>query len=120
MATGRPRSVTSMRSFNGGPVYVCENPTVVAEAANVLGACSAPLVCSSGDPAGAATLLPRSLAQSGAQLRHHGDLDWPGLSIANGIFARFGARPLRFDAAAAHSGGSALRGPPSGPAGTLS
>ena len=103
-------------SLNGRPVYVCENPTVVAEAANVLGAPSAPLVCSSGHPAGAATLLLRSLAESGAKLRYHGDFDWPGLSIANGIFARFGARPWRFDAAAyraaAHSGGSALRGQP--------
>ena len=103
-------------SLNGRPVYVCENPTVVAEAANVLGAPSAPLVCSSGHPAGAATLLLRSLVESGAQLRYHGDFDWPGIGIANGIFARFGARPWRFDAAAyraaAHSGGSALRGQP--------
>jgi len=103
-------------SLNGRPVYVCENPTVVAEAANVLGTSSAPLVCASGHPAGAATLLLRSLAESGGQLRYHGDFDWPGIGIANGIFARFGARPWRFDAAAyraaAHSGGSALRGQP--------
>src|SRR6266511_1963270 len=108
------RDPPGFRSLNGRHVYVCENPTVVAETANVLGAASAPLVCASGHPAGAATLLLRSLAESGAQLRYHGDFDWPGLSIANGIVARFGARPWRFDAAsyraAAPSGGSALRG----------
>jgi uncharacterized protein (TIGR02679 family) len=108
------RDPPGFRSLNGCPVYVCENPTVVAEAANVLGASSAPLVCASGHPAGAAVLLLRSLAESGALLRYHGDFDWPGLSIANGIVARFGARPWRFDAAAycaaAQCGGSALRG----------
>src|SRR5438067_9664159 len=35
-------------SLRGRRVYVCENPTVVAEAANVLGFASAPVVCASG------------------------------------------------------------------------
>jgi uncharacterized protein (TIGR02679 family) len=108
------RDAPRFPSLQGRPVYVCENPTVVAEAANVLGTSSAPLVCASGHPAGAATLLLRSLAESGARLRYHGDFDWPGLGIANGILARFGACPWRFDAAAyravAGAGGSALRG----------
>jgi uncharacterized protein (TIGR02679 family) len=108
------RDPPRFHTLNGHPVYVCENPTVVAEAANVLGTSSAPLVCASGHPAGAATLLLRSLAESGALLRYHGDFDWPGIGIANGIFARFRACPWRFDAAAyrasAHSAGSALRG----------
>jgi uncharacterized protein (TIGR02679 family) len=108
------RDAPRFHSLRGRAVYVCENPTVVAEAANVLGASGAPLVCASGHPAGAATLLLRSLAESGALLRYHGDFDWPGLGIANGIFARFRACPWRFDAAAyrasAHSAGSALRG----------
>jgi uncharacterized protein (TIGR02679 family) len=95
-------------------VYVCENPTVVAEAANVVGSSSAPLVCASGHPAGAATVLLRQLAESGANLRYHGDFDWPGITIANGLFARFGVGPWQFDAAAyraaARSGGSLLRG----------
>lgn len=95
-------------------VYVCENPTVVAEAANALGPRSAPLVCCSGHPAGAATVLLRLLGHAGAKLRYHGDFDWPGLTIANGIVTRFNADPWRFDAQAyrlaAASGGPKLRG----------
>ena len=103
-------------SLRGRRVYVCENPTVVAEAANVLGSASAPIVCASGHPAGAATVLLRLLAASGAHLLYHGDFDWPGITIANGLFTRFGVAPWHFDApayrAATHSGGSKLRGRP--------
>jgi uncharacterized protein (TIGR02679 family) len=104
--------------LSGRPVFICENPVVVAEASNRLGALSAPVVCVSGHPAGAATLLLRRLAWAGAVLRYHGDFDWPGLTIANGVVARFGARPWRFDAAAYRSavesnrGGAPLRGAP--------
>lgn len=102
-------------SLHGRSVYICENPTVVAAAANVLGAASAPIVCTSGHPAGAPTLLLRALAAAGAVLRYHGDFDWPGIAIANGIFRRFGVVPWRFDAAsyrAAPSGAAKLRGAP--------
>jgi uncharacterized protein (TIGR02679 family) len=97
-------------------VYLCENPTVVAEAANRLGAESAPLVCTSSHPAAAATTLLRLLTSAGAELVYHGDFDWPGLTIANGIITRFGARPWRMDGAAyrraAKRGGGVLRGEP--------
>ncbi|MGI9148995.1 MAG: DUF2399 domain-containing protein [Chloroflexota bacterium] len=75
--------------------YVCENPTVVAEAANALGPRSAPRVCCSGNPAGAATVLLRLLDQAGATLLYHGDFDWPGLTIANSIITPFNAGPWR-------------------------
>lgn len=97
-------------------VFACENPAVVAEAANRLGVQAGPLVCASGHPAGAATLLLRRLAEAGAELRYHGDFDWAGLAIANGLVARFGVRPWRLDAAAYRSavasgrGGAPLRG----------
>jgi uncharacterized protein (TIGR02679 family) len=103
---------------NGRPVFVCENPAVVAETANRLGPAAAPLVCASGHPAGAATLLLRRLAESGAALRYHGDFDWPGLTIATGIVSRFGASPWRFDGVAYRSAvtggrsGELLRGAP--------
>jgi uncharacterized protein (TIGR02679 family) len=75
-----------------------------------------PLSVLSGHPAGAATVLLRLLAASGAHLLYHGDFDWPGITIANGLFARFGVAPWRFDAPAyrtvARSGGSKLRGRP--------
>jgi uncharacterized protein (TIGR02679 family) len=104
--------------LRGRSVFVCENPVVVAEASNSIGTQSAPLVCVSGHPAGAATLLLGRLVEAGAVLRYHGDFDWPGVTIANGVVARFGARSWRFDAAAYRSsvaagrGGAPLRGAP--------
>jgi uncharacterized protein (TIGR02679 family) len=104
--------------LGGRAVFICENPTVVSEAANRLGPTAAPLVCASGHPAGAATLLLRRLAESGAALRYHGDFDWPGVTIARGVISRFGATPWRFDAVAYRSavtggrGGEPLRGAP--------
>jgi len=64
MEAGQPLHLTVRQLLRHPPsfpglrdrvVYVCENPTVVAEAANALGPRSAPLVCCSGHPAGAAT-----------------------------------------------------------------
>jgi Protein of unknown function C-terminus (DUF2399) len=61
-------------------------------------------------------VLLRQLGAAGARLRYHGDFDWPGITIANGIAARFGALPWRLDAgafrSAADEGGPALRGTP--------
>lgn len=76
-------------------VWVCENPTVVAAAADELGARCAPLVCSGGQPSTAVTTLLRQVAASGATLRYHGDFDWPGLAIATGMIERLGALPWR-------------------------
>jgi uncharacterized protein (TIGR02679 family) len=100
----------------GRLVFVCENPTVVAEAANRLGAASAPLVCTGGHPGAAAILLLRQLAAAGGELRYHGDFDWGGITIANNVIGGFAAHPWRLDAAsyrrAAAPGGSVLRGTP--------
>jgi uncharacterized protein (TIGR02679 family) len=102
--------------LRGRSVHLCENPTVVAEAANRLGARCAPLVCTSTHPAAAATVLLRALAEAGADLLYHGDFDWPGITIANGIITRFGVRAWRLDAAAyrraAAAGGPGLVGRP--------
>ena len=82
----------------GRTVYVCENPNLVAIAADRLGLRCAPLVCADGMPAAAQrTLLPQ-LAEAGANLAYHGDFDWPGLRIANLVMRSFGARPWRFGA----------------------
>jgi uncharacterized protein (TIGR02679 family) len=100
----------------GRGVFMCENPSVVAEAANRLGTASAPLICVNTHPGAAATVLLRQLGAAGARLRYHGDFDWPGITIANGIIARFGALPWRLDAdayrSAAQTGGPRLRGAP--------
>lgn len=80
-------------------VYVCENPTIVALAADELAASSPPLVCTDGMPGAAQRTLLAQLARAGAQLAYHGDFDWPGLAVGNFVRREFGARPWRFGAA---------------------
>jgi uncharacterized protein (TIGR02679 family) len=121
---GQPVHLTARQLLRDPPdlpvrdssVFVCENPTVIAEAAGRLGARTAPLVCANAHPGAAATVLLRQLAAAGARLRYHGDFDWPGITIANGIIGRFGAHPWRLDTsayrAAASLGGASLRGQP--------
>jgi uncharacterized protein (TIGR02679 family) len=110
------RDPPDLSALQGRDVFVCENPTVVAEAANRLGADAAPLICANTHPGGAATVLLRQLGAGGARLRYHGDFDWPGVTIANGMLARFGALPWRLDAgayqSAADEDGPPLRGRP--------
>jgi uncharacterized protein (TIGR02679 family) len=83
----------------GRTVYFCENPNLVAIAADRLGPRCAPLVCTDGMPAAAQRTLLAQLAQAGARLLYHGDFDWPGLRIANLVIGSFGAQPWRFGAA---------------------
>ena len=98
----------------GRPVHVCENPAVVAEAADALGSTCAPLVCTHGRPGAAVTTLLRQLRAAGAALRYHGDFDWPGLAIGNQIIGQHGVSPWRFSAPdyAAAQAGNPLGGPP--------
>ncbi|MGH8219723.1 MAG: TIGR02679 family protein [Steroidobacteraceae bacterium] len=77
-------------------VFVCENPNVVAIAADSLGPLSAPLVCTDGMPGAAQQTLLRQLAACGARLRYHGDFDWPGVSIGNFVTRTFAVEPWRF------------------------
>lgn len=77
-------------------VYVCENPAVVAMAADRLGTAAAPLVCTDGMPSAAQRTLLAQLHDTGAELRYHGDFDWPGIAIGNYVIRAFGARPWRF------------------------
>ncbi|WP_240905655.1 TIGR02679 family protein [Thiorhodococcus mannitoliphagus] len=81
------------------PISICENPAVVAEAANALGLNCTPLICTRGQPSAAVITLLNQLVEAGARLRYHGDFDWPGIRIANGIIDRHGAVPWRMDAA---------------------
>lgn len=95
-------------------VYVCENPTVVAAAANRLGASGAPLVCIEGQPRTAARVLLGRLVAAGIRLVYHGDFDWAGIHIGNLMTRRHGAVPWRFSTAdyRAARGGRPLEGPP--------
>ncbi|HEU4375648.1 MAG TPA: TIGR02679 family protein [Telluria sp.] len=83
---------------DGLTVYVCENPNLVAIAADSLGAQCAPLVCTDGMPAAAQLVLLGQLRDAGAMLRYHGDFDWPGIAIGNLVMRQFGATPWRFSA----------------------
>ncbi|WP_462185835.1 MULTISPECIES: TIGR02679 family protein [unclassified Frankia] len=81
-----------------GVVYLCENPIVLASAADELAGRTPPLVCVNGQPSAAVIGLLSALAGQGARFAYHGDFDWGGLRIANGLRERIGWRPWRFDA----------------------
>src|SRR5216684_3003142 len=92
-------------------VYVCENPNLVAIAADHWGSDCAPLVCTDGMPAAAQRCLLSQLAKARAQLCYHGDFDWPGVRIGNHVMREHGAQSWRFGAAdykAAVEGASGL------------
>lgn len=79
-------------------IYVCENPNIVAIAADQLGSRCAPLVCTEGMPAAAQRTLLTQLSEARAQLLYHGDFDWPGVRIANFVMRTWPAQPWRFRA----------------------
>ena len=99
--------------LNGVEIFVCENPSVVAAAARIG---SPPLVCLRGQPSAATVRLLTQLSAAGATFRYHGDFDWGGIRIANGLFRRFGFSPWRFRARdyerMASSGSTPLLGKP--------
>ncbi|MGW2569413.1 TIGR02679 family protein [Streptomyces sp. NPDC001537] len=101
---GEP-AVLTLRQLTHSPpstaptvVYVCENPTVLATAADTHGPTCAPLVCLQGQPSAAALTLLRHLHTQGAGLRYHGDFDWGGLRIADALLRRVPWRPWRYTA----------------------
>jgi uncharacterized protein (TIGR02679 family) len=109
---------TSRRGISGQTVHICENPAVLALAADRLGSGCAPLVCSGGQPGAAAMHLLRALANAGACLVHHGDFDWGGVRIGNVLHTRLTVAPWRFgadqymQAAASAPSSQALSGAP--------
>jgi len=75
---------------SAGIVHVCENPVVVAAAADHArgrDGSRAPLICSEGVPSLAARDLLSSLARQGARILYHGDFDWAGARIAGQVSA---------------------------------
>ena len=88
--------------LNPGPprdgwVRICENPVVVAAAADELGAGCQPLVCVGGQPSAAGWRLLGLLAAGGAEFVYHGDFDWGGVRIAGTVRHRVNWRPWRYD-----------------------
>jgi uncharacterized protein (TIGR02679 family) len=78
-------------------VRMCENPVVVAAAADELGARCQPLVCVSGQPSAAVWRLLGLLAAGGARFDYHGDFDWGGARIARSVLQRVDWQPWRYD-----------------------
>ena len=78
-------------------VLICENPVVVAAAADELGARCQPLVCVSGQPSAAGWRLLELLSVGGAVFGYHGDFDWGGVRIAKAVRHRVNWRPWRYD-----------------------
>ncbi|GAA3377915.1 hypothetical protein GCM10020367_55470 [Streptomyces sannanensis] len=122
--TGEP-AVLTLRHLTRHPprtapatVRVCENPTVLAAAADTHGSACPPLVCLQGQPSAAALTLLRHLHSHGATLLYHGDFDWGGLRIATTLLNRVPWRPWRYTAAHYRAAAAAtplappLTGPP--------
>jgi uncharacterized protein (TIGR02679 family) len=80
-------------------IFVCENPAVMAAAADRWRARAKPLVCVEGQPSLAAQALLELLVRQGFVLRYHGDFDWGGIRIAAGIWNKFSFQPWRFECA---------------------
>jgi uncharacterized protein (TIGR02679 family) len=82
----------------GRTVFVCENPNLLAIAADALGSDCPPMVCTDGMPAAAQRALLTQLREAGARLLYHGDFDWAGVVIGNTMMREFGASAWRFGA----------------------
>ena len=128
--TGQP-AVLTLRQLRGhdealsaGLVRICENPVVIAAAADELGSRCPPLVCVGGQPSAAGWRLLDLLAAGGTEFRYHGDFDWGGIRIASAVRQRVSQghscwRPWRYDrdayeaaATAVLAGHAATRLPP--------
>jgi uncharacterized protein (TIGR02679 family) len=100
---GQP-TVLTLRQLrcHGDPLHavrvrMCENPAIVAAAADGLGARCQPLVCVGGQPSAAVWRLLELLAAGGAQFDYHGDFDWGGVRIASAVLQRVNWRPWRYN-----------------------
>jgi uncharacterized protein (TIGR02679 family) len=89
-------------------VRICENPVVVAAAADELGPGCQPLVCVGGQPSAAGCRLLELLAAGGAEFGYHGDFDWGGVRIARAVLHRVSWRPWWYDGQAYEDAVSAV------------
>ena len=91
-------SAPTIQTANQSPLFVCENPSIVASAADRLGSKCQPLICVEGQPNLAAYKLLQMAMSRGWKIFYHGDFDWGGIRIANWIYKHLGFSPWRFDA----------------------
>jgi uncharacterized protein (TIGR02679 family) len=91
LAAGPEPLWLTLRSLNGVfhadalDIYVCENPSVLIAAADVLGTHARPLICTSGRPSAAAVRLITGLAATGASLHIRADDDATGQEIVKSL-----------------------------------
>jgi uncharacterized protein (TIGR02679 family) len=98
---------------------VCESPSVLRAAAGQLGAGSAPLVCTEGEPSVACYQLLKAAVATGTRIHWHSDFDWQGLRMTAAAIRRLGAAPWLMGAdnyrtalaSGPGSGSEPLRGP---------
>jgi uncharacterized protein (TIGR02679 family) len=84
-------------SLSAGLVRICENPVVVAAAADELGAACPPLICVGGQPSAAGWRVLDLLLAGGARFAYHGDFDWGGIRIAGAVRQRVNWAPWQYD-----------------------
>ena len=82
-------------AVQGRTIFVCENPTIVAAAANALRGDCPPMICIDGWATTPSLLLLRRLEQDGARLKYQGDGDWAGISIAAELRRHVAVTPWR-------------------------
>ncbi|MFF1400431.1 TIGR02679 family protein [Streptomyces sp. NPDC058287] len=97
--TLRQLTLSPLRTAPVTSVHVCENPAVLAAAADAHGSACPPLVCLQGQPSAAALTLLSQLHDQGSTLWYHGDFDWGGLRIATTLLDRVLWRPWRYTTA---------------------
>jgi len=81
--------------LSGEFLFVCENPSIVAAAANALGAGCPPLLCTSGWPNTAVAATLDAAEAAAMDILVHADGDEAGAAIAARVLRRTRARPWR-------------------------
>jgi len=99
-------------------LYVCESRAVLRAAAGRLGASSAPLVCTEGEPSVACRRLLHAAVATGTRVHWHSGFTWPGLRATAVAMRRLRAEPWLmgegdYRAGLAAGGSGSLRGPES-------
>lgn len=94
------------RVASGTTVLVCENPRVLEAFAERRP--DTIVVCTAGEPNLVTLDVLRELRATGANLRYHGDFDWPGIAIANRLVRNLGVRVWHMTAADYRSAVAAL------------
>jgi uncharacterized protein (TIGR02679 family) len=119
---GEPFRVT-LHQLTAAPImplsidlHVCENAAVLRAAAGQLGAASAPVISTEGEPSVACYRLLQAATATGTRIHWHSDFDWPGLRVTATAVRRLGAAPWRmsagdYHAALAGGGSEPLKGP---------